>query len=254
MEDDDFQFVDFGANDPNNDLKLVREEIQKLRETLSAEDSQVKALEKEMKEWRATMNAMGEELKKVRQEKETMQKGMEAMEQKNKGVLKEINSLKQEVEQLKKNQIAQKTSLGSYVNAINNIEEKSIQQEGSNGNAKGVLKELDKSQCYSCKSCGTHIGLESDIINRSYQVGQGPFTEAKRGFLFKNAVNLTLGIIKTETFTSGSYEISWTNCSKCGASLGWKYLTSSNETNLSKVGKFCLARYSLTSPQERNDI
>jgi len=114
-----------------------------------------------------------------------------------------------------------------------------------------VFKELDKSQCYACKQCGTHIGLESDVNNKCYQVGQGAFTEKKRGYLFGNAVNLTLGVTKTENFSTGSYDISWVTCGKCNTSLGWKYLSASNESNASKVGKFCLARYSLTSPQDR---
>jgi len=75
----------------------------------------------------------------------------------------------------------------------------------------------------------------------------------KRGFLFSSTVNLTFGPTKTEVFTTGSYDISWVNCAKCDSSLGWKYLSSSNESNASKVGKYCLARYSLTSPQERNE-
>ncbi|ETO34657.1 fad NAD binding oxidoreductase [Reticulomyxa filosa] len=276
MDDDEFQFVDVSGNDSTPDVKTVREELQKLRETLSTEDEQVKSLEKEMKEWRVATSKMSEELSKLRQEKEAMQKEMEAMEQKNKNAASEMNALKQEVEQLKKVQIVVSSTVSSPNGStmVSNTEkDKHFQIESSssntnnnsngNGNSnsntiasssnhsKTSLKELDKSQCYSCKACGTHIALEGDIINRSYQIGQGPFSETKRGYLFKTAVNLTLGTTKTETFTSGSYEISWTSCSKCGISLGWKYLTSSNEANASKVGKFCLARYSLASPQER---
>jgi len=95
--------------------------------------------------------------------------------------------------------------------------------------------------------------LESDIINRCYQVGQGPFTEKKRGYLFNTAINLTFGPVKTDIFTTGSYDTSWVNCIKCGISMGWKYLSASNENNASKVGKYCLSRHNLTSPQERGE-
>lgn len=115
------------------------------------------------------------------------------------------------------------------------------------------LRELDKTQAYSCKECGTHIALEKDIESRCYQVGQGTFTEKKRGYLFKTGFNLELGATKTENFTTGSYEIAWVSCVKCRQSMGWKYLSADNLNNTSKVDKYCLSRYSLHSPQETND-
>lgn len=106
---------------------------------------------------------------------------------------------------------------------------------------------------YSCKDCGTHIAIESDIESRCYQVGQGSFAEKKRGYLFKTAANLKLGATKTENFTTGSYKIAWVSCVKCQQSMGWKYLSADNPNNTAKVNKFCLARYSLQSPQERKE-
>ena len=114
------------------------------------------------------------------------------------------------------------------------------------------MREFDKSVAYSCKDCGTHIAIESDIESRCYQVGQGAFNEKKRGFLFKTATNLELGATKTENFTTGSYKIAWVTCVKCKQSIGWKYLSADDQNNNAKVNKFCLARYSLHSPQERN--
>lgn len=115
------------------------------------------------------------------------------------------------------------------------------------------LKEFDASVAYSCKECDTHIAIEGEIESRCYQVGQGTFSEKKRGYLFKDAANLELGPTKTENFTTGSYKISWVTCVKCHQSMGWKYLSADNPNNCSKVGKYCLARYSLHSPQERNN-
>ena len=113
------------------------------------------------------------------------------------------------------------------------------------------LISLDQTKAYCCGECGTDIGLHSDIESQCYQVGQGAFTEKKRGFLFKNAVNLKQGIIKTENFTTGSYQISWVNCIKCTQELGWKYINADNDANSSKVGKYCLSRYKLTSYKDR---
>ncbi|ETO14033.1 fad NAD binding oxidoreductase [Reticulomyxa filosa] len=152
------------------------------------------------------------------------------------------------------------TSLSTAAAALTKMKDDGIDDSdgGEDNKTKGTTKsksnwkELDSSQCYACKECGTHIGLDSDVLNRSYQVGQGAFSEKTRGYLFSNAVNLIFGPTKTENFTSGSYDISNVTCAKCGLSMGWKYLTASNDNNNTKVGKFCLARYNLTSPQERN--
>merc|ERR1719189_1592448 len=116
---------------------------------------------------------------------------------------------------------------------------------------KDCLVTLESGSSFECKECGTDIALKEDIESKCYQVGQGQFTEKKRGYLFKNAVNTTLGATKTENFTTGSYQISWVSCSKCATQMGWKYISADNASNSSKVGKFCLARYSLTSPEDR---
>jgi len=116
-----------------------------------------------------------------------------------------------------------------------------------------LITKLDVTQAYCCKDCGTHIALESDVESRCYQVGQGAFSEKKRGFLFKNAYNLVLGTPKTETFTTGAYNIAWCSCVKCQQQIGWKYISADNSNNTSKVGKHCLARYSLVSPQDTKE-
>lgn len=121
------------------------------------------------------------------------------------------------------------------------------------GSQSGALRLLDEATAYTCKECGTHIACESDVESKCYQVGQGSFTEKKRGFLFADACNLVLGEKKTETFTTGSYEISWVTCVKCSTSMGWKYLSSDNPSNASKIHKYCLSRFALLSPAERRD-
>lgn len=113
------------------------------------------------------------------------------------------------------------------------------------------LVTLDSSKSFECKECGTDIAVKEDIESKCYQVGQGQFTEKKRGYLFQNAVNTVLGATKTENFTTGSYQISWVSCKKCSAQMGWKYISADNPNNTTKVGKYCLARYSLTSPEDR---
>ncbi|ETN97560.1 fad NAD binding oxidoreductase [Reticulomyxa filosa] len=232
--EDDFQIVDFGP-EQNNELKALQEELEKL----SNRHSQLKEmenLEKNIKECRKTMTAMLEEMKQMKEEKQRLRDRVCALDSKNKELLEQTKALQKEVQSLKDTAKAKK------------VEETDVDAKSCVS-----LKELDKSKCYACKNCGTHISLEGDIASRNYQVGQGAFTEKKRGYLFNCAVNLTLGATKTEKFTTGSYEIAWVSCSKCAASLGWKYLSTNNQSNASKVGKLCLARYSLTSPQEKTE-
>jgi len=249
--EDDFQFVDVESNETNKDLKAVREELQKLAEARSLKHNEVQSLRKEMNECRVGIDSMREKLEEMKEEKDKMQEEMKSLETKNEKLLVEIGTLKDQLLKVKKGVSVSNTASHSCEDEISESRENGIKKD--NAKLKLSLKELEASQYYACKVCDTKIALECDITNRSYQVGQGEFTEKKRGFLFSNAVNLTLGPIKTESFTTGSYDIAWVSCTKCGESLGWKYLTSTNESNASKLGKYCLARYSLCSPQERSE-
>jgi len=131
------------------------------------------------------------------------------------------------------------------------IKECKINIETMASKQKDCLVTLESASSFECKECGTDIALKEDIESKCYQVGQGQFTEKKRGYLFENAVNTVLGATKTENFTTGSYQISWVSCKKCSAQMGWKYISADNPNNTTKVGKYCLARYSLTSPEDR---
>lgn len=281
--EDDFQFVDFEASEEPKDLEQVKKDVQKLRLQCQSESTEVKKLEKEWEECRQAMKKMSEEMKQLEEERQKMRREMSSLEVKNVEIVSQLNGLKEEVKSLKNarkntwNESIEKESMEATsiptptstsiptpvpasapasasgpASSVATVLAAVAEMNKLKSKTKSNLKELDKSQCYACKDCGTHIGLESDVANRTYQVGQGAFSEKTRGYLFNNAVNLTFGATKTETFTSGSYEISSVTCAKCGLSMGWKYLSSSNEANASKVGKFCLARYNLTSPQERN--
>jgi len=99
---------------------------------------------------------------------------------------------------------------------------------------------LEFDDVYSCKVCGTHVARETDVESKSFQVGEGPFTEAKRGYLFRSAVNLRQGPPRPEHFTTGIYTISYVECFTCGQPKGWKYLGSSTAGGRAKIGKFCL--------------
>lgn len=93
---------------------------------------------------------------------------------------------------------------------------------------------------YSCKVCGMHVAREIEIESKSFQVGEGPFTEAKRGYLFRSAVNLRQGPPQPEHFTTGIYTISYVDCFGCGSQFGWKYLGAEKPAGRAKINKFCL--------------
>jgi len=96
------------------------------------------------------------------------------------------------------------------------------------------------SDVYSCKVCGMHVSRETEVESKSFQVGEGPFTEAKRGYLFRSAVNLRQGPARPEHFTTGIYTISYVDCFGCGSQFGWKYLGAEKSAGRAKIGKFCL--------------
>jgi len=290
--EDDFQFVDVASSEPtgtiNKDIKLLREEVQRLTETWSSEHNEVKTLQKQLVDCRVTTTKMNEELKQMKEERHKMREKLKSLQIKNDELSLQTTTLREDLSKMNHSPktpktttttttktttiaTATQTATATTISAISNAnllpsaydepevhgsvenDKKMLAPSNESTNVTSNLKELDLTQCYGCKNCNTHIALENEIINRCHQVGQGSFTEQKRGFLFSNAYNLTFGVTKTEKFTTGSYDISPVCCCHCGVSLGWKYLTSSNENNKFKVGKFCLARYSLTSPKDRGD-
>jgi hypothetical protein len=157
----------------------------------------------------------------------------------------ECSNMKSESEEIQAMCAQQRQFMNDCKNQLQNM------RNSNSCQSENCLISLDKSKSFACKECGIDVALDEEIQSKCYQVGQGSFTEQKRGYLFKTAVNLVCGPEKTENFTTGAYQISWVSCMKCQSKIGWKYISADNNTNNSKVGKYCLARYSLTSPEER---
>jgi len=249
--------------------KLIneRKEVLKLKAELLLSKNELNALNKE------TKSKLNQLTKQINEQK--------ALNNKIKLELKEINNeklqlkeekthLKLEKQELKK-QIQENKKLLSKYNQLPyddlstkyNKLEKLIKENAKKTPSEGVnvkeireivyLDTLDSRHAYNCKKCDCNIGLDSNIESRCYQVGQGTFTEKKRGYLFSDATNLHCGDKKIENFTTGSYTISWVSCKKCGTSMGWKYIDAQSTENNAKVGKYCLSRHELTSPQDRNE-
>jgi len=221
-------------NRKNNELESrLKNELKQLKDVKSAltkEKQQFMDYKVELKQLLDSMTKMPSHV----------QKSSELIEKLNKFYL-DTSSVEAELDKLKSLRAQQQEMINQC----------KINIETMNSKQRDCLMSLDKSKSFACKECNTDIALKEDIESKCYQVGQGQFTEKKRGYLFKNAVNTTLGATKTENFTTGSYQISWVSCSKCATQMGWKYISADNASNSSKVGKYCLARYSLTSPEDR---
>jgi len=290
MDNDDFEFVDNDKafdelvdvddgflNDDDglgaiSDLNKEMKEVQELKKHLKAQCIESNKLIKKLKEQTQSNNqlqlSLKQELKQVNDLKLSLNKEKEAFALKQ-AELSEIleNTAKSHENATKSQSLYQQ--LNKFYNDTSSIEQElnklkslRVQQEEMinqckvnietlNSNQRDCLMSLDKSKSFSCKECGTDIGLKDDIESKCYQVGQGQFTEKKRGYLFGNAVNMVLGATKTENFTTGAYQISWASCAKCNTQMGWKYISADNPNNSQKVGKYCLARYSLSSPEDR---
>jgi len=268
-EDEIFGQDELGAiSNLNKEIK----EVQDLKKHLQSQSSETSKLLSKLKQQYATNNQLQSQLKQQLKEvhdlkvsltdqqsqftaqKQELSKLLESMACAPTNIAKsnhlvgelrkfytETASIEQEVTKLK--------SLRAQQEEL--IKECKINIETMASNQRDCLVTLDSSKSFECKECGTDIAVKEDIESKCYQVGQGQFTEKKRGYLFQNAVNTVLGATKTENFTTGSYQISWVSCKKCSAQMGWKYISADNPNNTTKVGKYCLARYSLTSPEDR---
>jgi small-conductance mechanosensitive channel len=250
VEEDALQTMS-DINKEKKEIQTLKQESSKLLKRLreqSAVNTELEAkLREEMKcvnELKLSLSAQKEEmaqlLESMRTAPSAVSKSQSLLEQLN-AFYGDTSSMEQELSKLKSLRVQQEQMMN----------ECKIHIETMNSNQKECLVSLDKSKSFACKECGTDIALKDEIESKCYQVGQGQFTEKKRGYLFCNAVNLVLGASKTEVFTTGSYQISWTSCAKCRTQMGWKYMSADNPNNNTKVGKYCLARYSLTSPEDR---
>jgi len=221
-------------NVKNNELSTrLKNELKQLKDVKGALHKEKQEFIDQKAELKRLLNSMSSVPSNV-------QKSSELITKLNK-FYADTSSVEEELEKLKSLRVAQQDM----------INECKINIETMSSKQRDCLMSLDKSKSFACKECNTDIGLKEDIESKCYQVGQGQFTEKKRGYLFQTAVNTVLGKMKTENFTTGSYQISWVSCAKCSTQMGWKYISADNETNSSKVGKYCLARYSLTSPEDR---
>merc|ERR1719464_2235556 len=264
---DDFELVE-----PDKDVETSMAEVQEMKKRLKAQQKESQQLLTELSARNASTKQLQTQLQRELKTAQKMRASLDAQQQsfaaqkaelasmlqsmqsvpgtvtKGKGLVEQLSaffaetrSVEAELDKLKALRVRQEEM----------VTQCKVNIETINSRQRECLVSLDQSKAFSCKECGTDIALKGDIESKCYQVGQGTFTEKKRGYLFTNAVNMVLGKGKTENFTTGSYQIAWAKCAKCQAQMGWKYISAESASNTTKEGKFCLARHGLTSPEDR---
>ncbi|PSS04800.1 Protein yippee-like, partial [Actinidia chinensis var. chinensis] len=74
-----------------------------------------------------------------------------------------------------------------------------------------------------------------------------------RAFLFKNAVNVSVGPTEDRLMITGMHTVSDVFCCCCGQILGWKYVSACDEVQKYKEGKFVLERWRI-SEESSEDV
>ncbi|XP_057462428.1 protein yippee-like At5g53940 [Actinidia eriantha] len=100
---------------------------------------------------------------------------------------------------------------------------------------------------YSCRYCHSPVALVDDVLSRSFNCSHG------RAFLFKNAVNVSVGPTEERLMITGMHTVSDVFCCCCGQILGWKYVSACDEVQKYKEGKFVLERWRI-SEESSEDV
>lgn len=87
---------------------------------------------------------------------------------------------------------------------------------------------------YACAACLTHVSASNLIISDRYRGASGD------ALLIYDVVNADCGSIRTSRMTTGTYTVCDLRCRQCGHYLGWKYVTSSEESQKFKEGRYIL--------------
>ncbi|XP_051138478.1 protein yippee-like [Andrographis paniculata] len=95
---------------------------------------------------------------------------------------------------------------------------------------------------YSCKHCGTHLGLNEDILSKSFHCRHG------KAYLFNKVVNVTFGEKEERMMMTGAHTVADLFCVQCGSIVGWKYELAHEKSQKYKEGKSVLERFKILGP------
>ncbi|XP_022723944.1 putative yippee-like protein Os10g0369500 [Durio zibethinus] len=98
------------------------------------------------------------------------------------------------------------------------------------------IETLSGARIFKCKFCKVDSASYNDIVSKDFQGRFG------RAYLFRNAVNLSLGPTEERMLATGLHKVNDIYCSSCQQILGWKYEKAYDESQKYKEGMFILEK------------
>ncbi|XVF26195.1 hypothetical protein REPUB_Repub13aG0278100 [Reevesia pubescens] len=98
------------------------------------------------------------------------------------------------------------------------------------------IETLSGARIFKCKFCKVDSASYDEIVSKDFQGRFG------RAYLFRNAVNISLGPTEERILNSGLHEVNDIYCSSCQQIMGWKYEKAYVESQKYKEGMFILEK------------
>ncbi|XP_021295108.1 putative yippee-like protein Os10g0369500 [Herrania umbratica] len=98
------------------------------------------------------------------------------------------------------------------------------------------IETLSGARIFKCKCCKVDSASHDDIVSKDFHGRFG------RAYLFRNAVNISLGPTEERMLSTGLHTVTDIYCSSCQQILGWKYEKAFEESQKYKEGMFILEK------------
>ncbi|XVF28030.1 hypothetical protein REPUB_Repub14bG0160300 [Reevesia pubescens] len=98
------------------------------------------------------------------------------------------------------------------------------------------IEMLTGARIFKCKCCKVDSASREDIVSKEFHGRFGP------AYLFRKAVNISLGPTEERILVTGLHKVNDVHCSSCQQILGWKYEKAYEESQKYKEGMFILEK------------
>ncbi|PON90241.1 Yippee/Mis18-like [Trema orientale] len=98
------------------------------------------------------------------------------------------------------------------------------------------VESLSGARIFKCKYCKVDSASQDDIVSKDFQGRYG------KAYLFRHAVNISLGPIEERHLTSGLHTVNDIYCSSCQQILGWRYERAYEPSQKYKEGMYILEK------------
>ncbi|XP_010520950.1 PREDICTED: protein yippee-like At4g27740 [Tarenaya hassleriana] len=102
------------------------------------------------------------------------------------------------------------------------------------------MEETKTFPTYFCRNCLIPLALGEDLLSKSFKASSGP------AFMFAHAMNVVVGPKVERKMITGPYVVADVMCSKCGETIGWKYVETFSLNQRYKEGMFVLEKLKMT--------